>query len=155
MQKSLHNFVIELTRMKSDRHIISKRWTFRSPFFVEALGHRGVQFPKEHHPLLAKVAQLRDACGCSLSDAQLEVVLKSKSYDVERAVEHLLDHPDEMLPLLSEMDRGQRFGPTDESKRRRSNSDSMRTEQELYGELQCCTVVAAAQQRSSPTSWRS
>ena len=84
----------------------------------------------------AKVAQLRDACGCSLSDAQLEVVLKSKSYDVERAVEHLLDHPDEMLPLLSEMDRGQRFGPTDESKRRRSNSDSMRTEQELYGELQ-------------------
>jgi uncharacterized UBP type Zn finger protein len=62
----------------------------------------------------SKVAQLREMCGCSLNDAELEAVLKRKGYDVERAVEHLLDHPDETLPgPPSEMDRGQHCGAPD------------------------------------------
>ena len=47
----------------------------------------------------AKVARLRQLCGSEVfSDVQLEAVLKSKGYDVERAAEHLLDHPGE-LPI--------------------------------------------------------
>ena len=58
----------------------------------------------------AKVARLRQLCGSEgFSDVQLEAVLKSKRYDVERAAEHLLDHPGELPTapgLPSEMARG-------------------------------------------------
>eukprot|EP00966_Prymnesium_polylepis_P114030 2635423-Prymnesium_polylepis.1 len=87
----------------------------------------------------AKVAQLRELCGSEHSDAQLEAVLKSESYDVSGSAEYLLDHAGETLPspgLPSEMDRGgQRCEPSDQPKRRRQAFETGGVEQELHGEL--------------------
>ena len=104
----------------------------------------------------AKLEQLRELCGSEgFSDAQLEVLLKSKGYNVERAAEHLLDTPGELPAapgLPSEMERGDDCSEHESLKRQRPGhaSDYARAVEELRGgsgnsiaSMQMAAVVAA------------